>query len=409
MTRLLLLCSIVVVIKATTAHAQSSWASLSSKPGGTVTSLGINGNGDLYAVTDAGVYRSSDHGNSWNKTQNALTLGPVYGFSHGYIFVGGGKGIFRSNNDGATWKQLRITPLNPTDPQIMGFAIAPSGMLLVATGSTGLYLSTNDGDSWYEQAVFQDGYSFPIYVAASPKGELFAMTAGKTARSNGIGQVWQEISGSFGTSPVFAFGPMDEIVAAGYNGIFRSTDTGTSWAQIAPSDVSNYPNYSLSITGDGNIYEGVYSDFSSVKGLNISTDNGSSWQPASIGLTSMRVHAFAIEHGYVYVATDSGVFKNTVASSVDKEEAPSSLILEQIFPNPVGNSATIRFSNAVQGRVTLRVFDACGHEVSTIFNGATPPGTHDIVYRTNTLSAGVYYYVLQSGGITVSRAFAKTP
>jgi len=79
--------------------------------------------------------------------------------------------------------------------------------------------------------------------------------------------------------------------------------------------------------------------------------------------------------------------------------------LEQNYPNPFNQSTTIRFSltpslshgermSEGQVRVTLKVFDALGREITTLINGELDAGEHSVVFDTKNLSSGVYFYRL---------------
>jgi hypothetical protein len=84
-------------------------------------------------------------------------------------------------------------------------------------------------------------------------------------------------------------------------------------------------------------------------------------------------------------------------------EIPATLSLRQNFPNPFNPTTTIRFELPTASSVTLVVYDVLGREVSTLVNGSTQAGIHDVVLDANRLASGVYLCRLQSGGFTQSR------
>ncbi|HET9825537.1 MAG TPA: multicopper oxidase domain-containing protein, partial [Chitinophagaceae bacterium] len=61
-----------------------------------------------------------------------------------------------------------------------------------------------------------------------------------------------------------------------------------------------------------------------------------------------------------------------------------------VFPNPFGVSTTIQFNLAAESRISIRIYNAQGNEVSTVFAGDKAAGTYSIPFNASKLSAGVY-------------------
>ena len=62
-----------------------------------------------------------------------------------------------------------------------------------------------------------------------------------------------------------------------------------------------------------------------------------------------------------------------------------------VEPNPVRNTCRISFSLSEPTRVSLRLCDATGRFVKTLFEGKVRAGTSDFVLRTSDFPAGVYF------------------
>jgi subtilisin-like proprotein convertase family protein len=69
----------------------------------------------------------------------------------------------------------------------------------------------------------------------------------------------------------------------------------------------------------------------------------------------------------------------------------------KVYPNPFENSANINFTITEKGRVSLKIFDALGKEVSSLINDERNPGKYDVHFDGSTLSPGMYYYQLRTG------------
>jgi hypothetical protein len=79
--------------------------------------------------------------------------------------------------------------------------------------------------------------------------------------------------------------------------------------------------------------------------------------------------------------------------------APSQFFLEQNYPNPFNPSTTIGFSLAVDSKVTLKIYNALGQEVSILANENLSEGFHQKIFNASSLNSGVYFYRLDATGI----------
>ncbi|MBM4175781.1 MAG: VCBS repeat-containing protein [Ignavibacteria bacterium] len=109
-------------------------------------------------------------------------------------------------------------------------------------------------------------------------------------------------------------------------------------------------------------------------------------------------------------------FKNNLSTSFVNYyvRPPDEFILSQNFPNPFNPSTKIRFSIPVDKNInqlyrerdgTLKVYNALGQEIATLFSGPIRPGTYevDFIASTYNLPSGVYYYML-----TLSNGYFET-
>lgn len=80
---------------------------------------------------------------------------------------------------------------------------------------------------------------------------------------------------------------------------------------------------------------------------------------------------------------------------------PTNYSLEQNYPNPFNPTTQIEYSIPAAGFVSLKVFNALGQEVATIFSGHQKPGKYVATFDASGLSSGVYMYRLQAGGVSI--------
>jgi hypothetical protein len=71
--------------------------------------------------------------------------------------------------------------------------------------------------------------------------------------------------------------------------------------------------------------------------------------------------------------------------------------LAQNFPNPFNPSTQIVFDVVTENFTTLKVFNANGQEVATLFNGTAAAGRHVVNFDAGHLTSGLYFYSVKIG------------
>ncbi len=104
-------------------------------------------------------------------------------------------------------------------------------------------------------------------------------------------------------------------------------------------------------------------------------------------------------------AHDRYIYRDSlmVESTTDADVPPARLTLEQNVPNPFNPSTVIRFSLPEAGFVDLRVYDVAGREIERLIHRRMDEGTHTYRWLPEGLGSGVYFYVLDVGGLRMTR------
>ncbi|HSD62352.1 MAG TPA: SBBP repeat-containing protein [Ignavibacteriaceae bacterium] len=71
--------------------------------------------------------------------------------------------------------------------------------------------------------------------------------------------------------------------------------------------------------------------------------------------------------------------------------------LSQNYPDPFNPATTINYSLSNDGKVSLKVYDILGKEISTLVNENQKAGFHSVKFNGSNLPSGVYIYRLNSG------------
>ncbi len=170
----------------------------------------------------------------------------------------------------------------------------------------------------------------------------------------------------------------------------RSRVDGNGWTN--PINISNTPNFGEKYTkiaspvGADNRIHVIHTVFSPTE-----------WRPG-VEIPD----ADDISESYIYyipnVTLDAPVATDEVGS------LPSSYTLEQNYPNPFNPSTAIRFSLPVSGYASVKVFNSVGKEVAILANGFMTAGSHTVTFNASNLPSGQYFYRLESGSFSTTKA-----
>lgn len=125
--------------------------------------------------------------------------------------------------------------------------------------------------------------------------------------------------------------------------------------------------------------------------------NGTSTSPRNYSFVEKNVPSG--QHSYRLRQIDfdgSYAFSSVVEIDVT---APAQFGLAQNFPNPFNPATTISFNLAVDSKVTLRVYNTLGQEISVLTNATYAAGTHNLSFDATALTSGIYVYSIDATGV----------
>ncbi|HVX44589.1 MAG TPA: hypothetical protein VHC49_11920 [Mycobacteriales bacterium] len=298
--------------------------------------------GVLLAGQDtSGIWRSSDAGDHWSPVDlpsspadplfsqpaamrvQALQFDPknenfVYAAlgNVGTKGLGSGGGFATSTDGGQHWRLASVTPhfqvaSGPayfSDPTGHLIAVDPeSGQLYVATYDQGIMRSDDGGATWKTIALAGRHLRAVVIDPDNPTVVLGTVLSGGSADQPVGGKIWR-VTGANGASPQVSelstspsvaedlqFSGDRLYAAAGYDGVYASSDDGTTWSQVFTPEAPN-SNMSwdcLAGTGD-TVFAGSararsqWTDVAQRPSIIRSTDGGQTWK--SITADSTRIH-----------------------------------------------------------------------------------------------------------------------
>ncbi|MFZ1291129.1 MAG: DUF4397 domain-containing protein [Melioribacteraceae bacterium] len=110
----------------------------------------------------------------------------------------------------------------------------------------------------------------------------------------------------------------------------------------------------------------------------------------------------------IYAALANGTvveFQQTITDiSFDNiEVVPETYLLNQNYPNPFNPSTKISFSIPNPEKVSLKIYNILGSEISTLINKELNAGNYEFDFNASNLASGTYIYKLNAGKFSQTR------
>lgn len=211
----------------------------------------------LAAATDEGLIESNDGGTSWHTITtlppppggfailNGITFHPN---QQGTIFIpaqGGGVGVLKSTDGGATWNFAKSGLT--TDQALSAVTVNPQNPSMLFLGTTsGIFKSTDSGNSWTLKTSIKTAM-FSIDTKANP---LAIYASG--AKSTDLGETWQTVANAGimvvdPSTPNSVFSVSVDLAAP--RATLWSPDGGTTWFPFGSG--LGQPNLTTGFGGGG--------------------------------------------------------------------------------------------------------------------------------------------------------------
>jgi len=252
--------------------------------GRTVAAVGIPGQPNVFyiGVNNGGVWKTTDYGRVWTPIFDAQSTGSIGAIAVApsdprTLYVGSGEGlqrpdlsvgdgIYKSTDGGATWRHLGLRDgqqipaivVDPRDPNRVFAAVL--GHPYGANEERGIFRSTDGAETW-QRVLYRDENTGGMDLAFSPANPQTVFAVLWSARQAPWEAGW---------------------VLSKNNGLYKSTDGGTTWRQITaglPSAEEGLGRIGLatSLSEPGRMYA-IVGAGQGKGGLYRSDDSGESWR-----------------------------------------------------------------------------------------------------------------------------------
>jgi len=170
-----------------------SWTQLGGPGGGKINAVAVSpdfvADSTILAGTNAGIFKSTDGGISWNSSSNGLESPGTYALafspdfaSDSTVFVGTSSGIFKSTDGGASWSVLNLGGVsnNYDSPvTVSPNYVADQTVLVGQTYDKGVIKSTDGGVSWSQYGL--NGYRVNAIAYSPNYAHDYTLYAGTSA------------------------------------------------------------------------------------------------------------------------------------------------------------------------------------------------------------------------------------
>jgi photosystem II stability/assembly factor-like uncharacterized protein len=304
----------------------------------------------IFAGTEGdGIYRSSDHGDTWVKTDVDNTLLAqelvlTFCTTDKALFAGGANGIYKSTDGGATFQRT----LNGFPPNIGVFAwsLTVSGGNVVAAVTVlfspsealdGIFYSSDNGSTWH-QATLPIEPTAVTAVASDGSSLAYAGVFGQSSSVKGLykstdaGVTWsQRPSLNVDIERLAAKG--SNVLAGDLFAAYYSTDFGESWTFSSPPGNCPFGCGIFTYTfRDNSIFAGDEA------GMFFSMDSGASWIPVNEGFPGCPipdVEASCADNIYLFSGTGGeGVWRKLLGPTPTPTPTPSPTPTGTVSPTP---------------------------------------------------------------------------
>ncbi len=312
------------------------------------------------AVGSGGVWKTLNAGTTWQPifdnqsvySTGCITIDPN---NHHVVWLGTGEnvggrhvsfgdGIYKSEDDGTTWKNMGLKNsqhiskiiIHPHNSNIMW--VAAQGPLWSKGGERGIYLSTDGGQTWTQTlgdnewtgatdlvidprnpnilyaATWQRHRNVAAYIGGGPGSGIY--------RSDDGGNTWQQLTkglpdGNMGKIGLAISPQQPDVVYAAIElnhrkgGIYRTSDRGASWTKMSDAvSGATGPHYYQELYASPHQFDKLY--LVDVR-MQVSNDGGKTFTRMAEQHKHSDNHAIAFKKdapNYLLVGTDGGLYES---------------------------------------------------------------------------------------------------
>lgn len=348
------------------------------------------------------LFKTTNQGLNWI-SMSIPTVGTMLDISFpnqniGYICANSGGRFLKTTDGGANWTLLYTNVANFGQYSI-DFHDANTGFIVGSGGgnpnSISIIKTTNGGLNW---TVNLQSSAHLQKVKMINSQEIIAIGT-KVYRSSNGGINWNEIN----FSQTLQFWDIDFINNFGY--MVRDAYNNMSWACVYRTSDYGITWQAVQLTGKRllgvHFLNESYGFVCGFDGIYRTTNSGQNWiQDTSIFISSINGNS-----NYVFASGTQGLYRlsNPIGIIQISNELPTNYKLHQNYPNPFNPNTNIKFDISTTGIVTLKIFNAVGQEIELLVNQELQIGSYQVDWKATKYPSGIYFYRLETNKYTETK------
>jgi len=345
----------------------------------------------------AGFYKSTDNGNTWQDWNIGMSSAQITCMVKVDTTIYTGtetEGIFFSSEYNNDWQQINVGLTS-----LAIHAVAADNQDLFAATSLGVHIKTPDNPSWQKISSSQIGNV--IYAIAAENGTVCAANNTGIYFSANQGISWEKRSTGVSGSVYHLKFCNGKLYAGTSTGkIYKSDDYGFNWTALNSGQSLGSAVRMLDFS-DSLIIAATYGS-----GVHFSNNHGQSWQAINGGLSQLKVYSVKINPPFVFAGTFLGVFRKSLSDFTKIDEELNSKVKDlqlDNYPNPFNSQTMISFKIPFSGNAKLQITNSKGQLIAELIDQLLTEGKHTIIWNTNRLDSGVYFYTLKFNGDSITK------
>jgi hypothetical protein len=264
-------------------------------------------------------------------------------------------------------------------------------------GDVAIYVfkSTNGGDNFFQTQFISLGFVGGMIITADNK-ILLGTSLGGVLYSSNNGNSFTSLTG-FPSIFIKTIqkAPDNTIYVSDAYGLNRSTDNGSTFEDASvPNNFSSVRAAIVNSNGDVFLSKDDRKVF-------YSANRGIDWMQINEGIPAASyVYSFASSHGRIFAGTNnSGAYiYDGLTSIISGNNVTANFRIEQNYPNPFNPVTIIRYSLSENRSISLKVYDMSGKEIKTLVNEIKAAGIYEAEFDGSNLASGIYFYTLETEG-----------
>lgn len=292
-----------------------------------IFSLSLNSGGNkLLTCADEGLFQSTDYGESWSEVKTISPEGlSIYSITQSpdkKLYMGTTIGVYVSSDEGANWSAVDNNNRGWDIYSLASFKEGSTNYVLAGMNGKGIVVTTNSGVNWeFLNTGLKDMNVTAMATINTPNGPyvLASLLESRVVLTTNNGAGWNDVFSWGIEGPLYSSFVIDQVgtgpanIFAGSlkNGVFLSSDYGTTWASKSIG-ISGQYIMSMAISGVGTANKFIFAG--TALGVYASNDNGDNWYSSSIGMPdSLPIAAMAVAPNS---SGGSNIFAGTFGSGI---------------------------------------------------------------------------------------------